>query len=279
MDSTLGFYITDELTGTRFLVDTGAFCSIYPASHHERHIIDTNPLCLAAANGSSITSHGTKDIQLRFAGHTYSWSFRLAQVTQPLLGADFLAHHHLLVDVAGQRLLVTDSYSTTPLSTSPATHITVCSVDSSWSRHSSPSTPMCSNRSFISNAIPLLSMEYTTTSQLPVLPCTRVSGASTRRNWRLLRHHSPRWNLWVYVPKLLVPGLSHYTWSINRMVVGDHVETTGVSTSSLSQTTIPCPTLPTSQTASELHVCLVNWKYSKDAFRSLCILLTCPKQQ
>ena len=31
MDSTLGFYITDELTGTRFLVDTGAFCSIYPA--------------------------------------------------------------------------------------------------------------------------------------------------------------------------------------------------------------------------------------------------------
>ena len=131
MDSTLGFYITDELTGTRFLVDTGAFCSIYPASHHERYIIDTDPLCLTAANGSSITSHGTKDIQLRFAGHTYSWSFRLAQVTQPLLGADFLAHHHLLVDVAGQRLLVTDSYCTTPLSTSPATHITVCSVDSS----------------------------------------------------------------------------------------------------------------------------------------------------
>ena len=78
MDSTLGFYITDELTGTRFLVDTGAFCSIYPASRHERHIIDTDPLCLTAANGSSITSHGTKDIQLRFAGHTYSWSFRLA---------------------------------------------------------------------------------------------------------------------------------------------------------------------------------------------------------
>ena len=72
---------------------------------------------------SSITSHGTKDIQLRFAGHTYSCSFRLAQVTQPLLGADFLAHHHLLVDVAGQRLLVADSYSTTPLSISPTTHI------------------------------------------------------------------------------------------------------------------------------------------------------------
>ena len=89
MDSTLGFYITDEFTGTRFLVDTGALCSIYPSSNHERHIIDTGPLCLAAANWSSLTSHSTKDIQLRFAGHTYSWSFRLAQVNQPLLGTDF----------------------------------------------------------------------------------------------------------------------------------------------------------------------------------------------
>ena len=133
MGSTLGFYFTNELTGTRFLVDTGAFCSVYPASHHERHIIDTDPICLAAANGSTITSHGTKDIQLRFAGHTFSWSFRLAQVTQPLLDVDFLAHHHFLVNVAGQKLLVTDSYSTctTPLSTSPAIHITVCLVDSS----------------------------------------------------------------------------------------------------------------------------------------------------
>ena len=231
MDSTLGFYITDELTGTRFLVDTGAFCSIYPASHHEKHIIDKDPLCLAAANGSSITSHGMKDIQLRFAGHTYSWSFRLAQVTQPLLGADFLAHHHLLVDVAGQRLLVTTLilqrlYLPALQLISPCVQSTV-----PRSRHSSPSILMCSNRSFISNVIPLLSMEYTTTSQLPVLPCTRVSGASTRRNWRLLRHHSPRWNVWVYVLKLLVPGLPHYTWSINRMVVGDHVETTGVSSS------------------------------------------------
>ncbi len=125
-----GLHITDELAGTRYLIDTGAFCSVYPASPHERHIIDTDPLCLTAANGSTISSHGTKDIQLRFAGRNYTWKFRLAQVTQPLLGADFLAHHHLLVDVAGQRLLVTDSFNTTPLCSSPATPITVCSIDS-----------------------------------------------------------------------------------------------------------------------------------------------------
>ena len=101
------------------------------------------------------------DIQLRFAGHTYSWSFRLAQVTQPLLGADFLTHHHLLLDVAGQRLLVTDCYSTTPLQL-----ISPC-VQSAAPQfgHSSPSTPMCSSRSFISNVIPLISI---TTSGAPV---------------------------------------------------------------------------------------------------------------
>ena len=103
---------------------------MYPASHHERNIIDTDPLCLTAANGSTIKSHGTKDIQICINGRSYPWTFRLTQVTQPLLGADFLAHHHLLVDIAGQRLIVADSYSTTPLCRGPATHINVCNNDS-----------------------------------------------------------------------------------------------------------------------------------------------------
>ena len=120
-------HINDELTGTRYLIDTGAYCSVYPASHHERNIIDTDPppTCLTAANGSTIKSHGTKDIQICINGRSYPWTFRLAQVTKPLLGADFLAHHHLLVDIAGQRLIVADSYSTTPLCRGPATHINV----------------------------------------------------------------------------------------------------------------------------------------------------------
>ena len=35
-------HINDELTGTGYLIDTGAYCSVYPASHHERNIIDTD---------------------------------------------------------------------------------------------------------------------------------------------------------------------------------------------------------------------------------------------
>ena len=103
---------------------------MYPASHHERNIIDTDPLCLTAANGSTIKSHGTKDIKICINGRSYPWTFRLTQVTQPLLVADFLAHHHLLVGIAGQRLIVADPYSKTPLCRGPTTHINVCNNDS-----------------------------------------------------------------------------------------------------------------------------------------------------
>ena len=87
----LGFHIKDEITGTLFLVNTGPFCSVYPAASHERYIVDTDPPFLTAANGTAISSHGTKDIQLQFNSRKYTWSFRLAQVSQPILGSDFLA--------------------------------------------------------------------------------------------------------------------------------------------------------------------------------------------
>ena len=85
----------DEITHTLFLVDTGAFYSVYPAAPHERHIVDTDTLLLTAANGTVIviSSHGTKDIQLQFHSRKYTWSFRLAQVPQHFLGSDFLAQH------------------------------------------------------------------------------------------------------------------------------------------------------------------------------------------
>ena len=104
-DTRSGFYITDQLTGMRYLIDTGAFCSVYPASRHEINTIDVDPLQLTATNGSNITSHDTKHINLRLANRSCTWKFRLAEVTQHLLGVDFLAHHHLFVDIAKRRLI------------------------------------------------------------------------------------------------------------------------------------------------------------------------------
>ena len=38
----------------------------------------------------------------------YSWRFIIADVTQPIIGRDFLRSHSLLVDLANERLIRTD---------------------------------------------------------------------------------------------------------------------------------------------------------------------------
>ena len=106
--------------------------SVYPAAPHERHIVDTDPLIFTAANASTaISSHGTKAIQLQFNSKKYVWSFRLAQVSQPLLGSDFfLAQHNLLVDVARRRLISADTFNYVQLQTNtdPVYQLNVCST-------------------------------------------------------------------------------------------------------------------------------------------------------
>ena len=42
----------------------------------------------------------------------YSWRFIIADVTQPIMGADFLRSHSLLVDLANERLIRTDNLKT-----------------------------------------------------------------------------------------------------------------------------------------------------------------------
>ena len=60
---------------------------------------------LIAANGSSIRTFGKTKVLLRIDVHSYEWSFHLANVSQPILGADFLRKNALLVDLGGSRLI------------------------------------------------------------------------------------------------------------------------------------------------------------------------------
>ena len=56
---------------------------------------------LLVANGSTIAAFGSRFLPLRIGKQQFSWSFTVAEVTQPILGADFLCAHSLMVDVAG----------------------------------------------------------------------------------------------------------------------------------------------------------------------------------
>ena len=102
---TNALHIIDTASRTKYLVDTGACCSLYPASFQQRENIDPDPISLTAAGGQPIRTYGTTRKTLHIADQPYSWDFRIAAVTQPLLGADFLIHHRLVVDMAGRAVV------------------------------------------------------------------------------------------------------------------------------------------------------------------------------
>ena len=60
---------------------------------------------LTAANETSIPTYGTITSIIQLNGSVYEWKFTLAQTSVPLLGADFLIHHSLMVDLKHSRLV------------------------------------------------------------------------------------------------------------------------------------------------------------------------------
>lgn len=108
------FYVWDKNTCQRFLVDTGAEISVYPASAFQCRNC-TRGRELQAANGTRIQTYGNKQLQLDLTIGRFSWKFTLAQVSRPLLGADFLRAHSLIVDLKHNCLLNAKLFSSIPL--------------------------------------------------------------------------------------------------------------------------------------------------------------------
>ena len=105
------FYVKDSGTSLRFLVDTGAQVSIIPPSRADRSARQSEGN-LQAINGSPIATFGTRSLTLDIGlRRTFRWVFIIADVPQPVLGADFLYHFGLLVDLRHSTL----SDSTTQL--------------------------------------------------------------------------------------------------------------------------------------------------------------------
>ena len=88
------------------MVDTGAQISVLPPCQVPPgcKIDATTAPLLTAANGSSVPTQGYVDYAVELSSRRLPWRFLVADVTSPILGADFLAHYQLTVDV-GQRVL------------------------------------------------------------------------------------------------------------------------------------------------------------------------------
>ena len=93
------FFVTERMSGLYFLMDTGAEVSILPASQVSCSSLPAGPP-LQVANNSSITTFGMTSHTLSLRFHrTFHWIFLIVDAMNPILGADFLWHFNLLVDI------------------------------------------------------------------------------------------------------------------------------------------------------------------------------------
>lgn len=98
-------HIIDRNSGQKFLIDSGSTISIYPKSHITGQLV-VAPLILHAANSSVIKTYGQKwltlDLKLR---RPLTWLFTIADVSTPIIGADFITKHGLLIDLKANKLI------------------------------------------------------------------------------------------------------------------------------------------------------------------------------
>src|SRR5215469_12032538 len=102
--STSRLKIFDSLSKRFYLIDTGAEISLLPRDADSSPSVSFRTLY--AANGSTISTYGEKlctvSLHLR---RTFPWVFTIADVSQAIIGADFLKHFDLLVDLRRKCLI------------------------------------------------------------------------------------------------------------------------------------------------------------------------------
>ena len=97
-------YVADKNHKCKYLIDTGAAVSVCQ-NLALTGFLDADCLPLVAANNTTINTYGNSkrvvDVGLKRA---YPWTFIVADVKQPINGADFLIHYNLLVDLRSRCL-------------------------------------------------------------------------------------------------------------------------------------------------------------------------------
>ncbi|UYV70995.1 hypothetical protein LAZ67_8001363 [Cordylochernes scorpioides] len=126
--------ITDRRSAYLFLVDTGAEVSVIPPSVKNARPSHRQ---LLAANGSIIHTYGERHLELDLGlGRLFCWPFIIADVGVSIIGADFLRHYGLTVDLRNHRLSdpVSSLRSIGHVSPSPAVSIHLTIANSPYSR-------------------------------------------------------------------------------------------------------------------------------------------------
>ena len=98
-------YLVDVASSMCYLVDFGSTYSILP---HKSSAEPTGPR-LMTADCKPLHCWGRRTCSIRTHTRESSWTFLLAPMAFPILGADFLSNSRLLVDISNNRLVARGS--------------------------------------------------------------------------------------------------------------------------------------------------------------------------
>lgn len=108
LNKSLRLLIYDPISKYEFLIDTGADMSVVPPSSHETNTLKPNQSELFAANGTPIKLYGKNPLKVQLGlRREFDWTFATADVRTAIIGADFLVHYKLAVDLANKKLIDT----------------------------------------------------------------------------------------------------------------------------------------------------------------------------
>ena len=97
-------FIKDKISGLKYLVDTGAEVSVLPPSRVSARC--PSAIQLHAANATTIKTYGQRLLNVGIGlRRQFPWGFLVADIQQPILGADVLTNFSLQVDLSSKRLL------------------------------------------------------------------------------------------------------------------------------------------------------------------------------
>ncbi|GFW76070.1 hypothetical protein TNCV_2057171 [Trichonephila clavipes] len=97
---------TNRKSGQKFLIDSGSEICVIPPSPTMNKSPQSN-FSLFAANNTKIPAYGMvrKELNLGLR-RPFIWTFIIADVSSPIIGADFLKHFNLLIDLKKKKRLV-----------------------------------------------------------------------------------------------------------------------------------------------------------------------------
>ena len=87
-------------------MDTGACRSFIPPDRRFRDLQPYDGPSVVTASGDALKIYGKRQCKIKLSGKLYLWGFIIADVSMPILGADFLIAFNLAVNLANKSLFV-----------------------------------------------------------------------------------------------------------------------------------------------------------------------------